>query len=186
MSINSETLIKIKQQLHSAQNVTGSVSSDLYNHLTEVFSRIVQYHQYDAYDKFEEISTLVKKTHMNFSDPRRDCDLNASKAGDDSAASERNAWIKQSKDLLNEVSFETTNFCRSTQLSRINSALLNLKLWFPIWTRRPKCSNGPAFHSVKNSTTSFLSPSRYVQVRMIIFRVEIGKLERSQQFALLR
>lgn len=75
----------------------------MYSHLTEVFSRIVQYHQYDAYDKFEEISTLVKRTHMNFSDPRHDRELNSQNNADDSAAQARNAWIEQSKNLLNEV-----------------------------------------------------------------------------------
>jgi hypothetical protein len=79
------------------------VASDLYSHLTEVFARIVQYHQYDAFDKFEEISTLVKRTHMNFSDPKRDGNLNMRAAGADRASQERNAWIQASRDLLNEV-----------------------------------------------------------------------------------
>ena len=103
MSISPETLQKIKTQLHASSNVQGAVQSDLYTHLTEVFSRIIQYHQYDAYEKFEEISTLVKRTHMNFSDPKRDSDLNAQSL---SAGAERTAhldWIKQSRDLLNEV-----------------------------------------------------------------------------------
>ncbi len=41
-----------------------------------MFSRILQYHQKDAYEKFEEISTLVKQTHLNFNDPKRDSALN--------------------------------------------------------------------------------------------------------------
>jgi hypothetical protein len=46
--------------------VGGSVPNDLYSHLTEVFNRIMKHHASDAYDKFEEISTLVKRTHLNF------------------------------------------------------------------------------------------------------------------------
>jgi hypothetical protein len=76
--------------------------------LTEVFSRIIQYHQYDAYVKFEEISTLVKKTHMNFSDPKRDSELNSQVKGDQAEASARQAWINSSRDLLNEVSASQT------------------------------------------------------------------------------
>ena len=44
----------------------GRVPQDLYSHLSEVFNRILLYHPFDAYDKFEEISTLVKKTHLKF------------------------------------------------------------------------------------------------------------------------
>lgn len=72
MSISNETVQKIKQQLQNAQQG----ESDLQNHLTQVLSRIVQYHQKDAYEKFEEISALVKRTHMSFSDPKRDSELN--------------------------------------------------------------------------------------------------------------
>lgn len=72
MSISSETLQQIKSQLHQASQHEGAVPADLYQHLTEVFSRIIQYHQKDAYEKFEEISTLVKRTHMQFKDPKTD------------------------------------------------------------------------------------------------------------------
>jgi hypothetical protein len=49
----------------------------LYSHLTEVFTRIEQYHQKDAFDKFEEVSALIKKTHLNFDDPKPDFKLNS-------------------------------------------------------------------------------------------------------------
>lgn len=68
-----------------------------------MFRRIEQYHQYDAYDKFEEISTLVKKTHMSFADPKHDGHLNQQVKTDDKEAAARNAWIHQSKNLINEV-----------------------------------------------------------------------------------
>ncbi len=102
MSLDSNTLWKIKQQLHSGSGQSG-VQADLYSHLTEVFSRIIQYHQYDAYDKFEEISTLVKKTHMSFADPKSDVELNQQSRNANAAAIARNEWIEQSRDLLNEV-----------------------------------------------------------------------------------
>ncbi len=77
MSISIETLDKIRDQLRQAQNVGGSVPQDLYSHLTEVFNRIMLYHKTDAFDKFEEISALVKKTHLSFKDPKRDFEVNA-------------------------------------------------------------------------------------------------------------
>ena len=47
----------------------GNVSQDFYSHLTEVFNRIMLHHREDAYGKFEEISALVKKTHLRLQDP---------------------------------------------------------------------------------------------------------------------
>lgn len=80
MSISSETLHQIKQQLHHADANKDYVPADLYKHLTEVFSRIIQYHQKDAYEKFEEISTIVKRTHMQFKDPKTDSALHSQQA----------------------------------------------------------------------------------------------------------
>ena len=64
MSVSLETLERIKQQLKEARDCGSAVKLDLYTHLTEVFNRIMQHHQYDAFDKFEEISHLVKQTHL--------------------------------------------------------------------------------------------------------------------------
>jgi len=48
----------------------GHIKLDLYTHLTEIFNRIIQHHKYDAYEKFEEISHLIKKTHLKIIDPK--------------------------------------------------------------------------------------------------------------------
>ena len=71
--------------------------------MSEVFARIVKNHPKDAYEKFEEISTLVKRTHLKFNDPKDANALNSQKSSDHSDAVK--AWIRRSKDLLNEVSF---------------------------------------------------------------------------------
>lgn len=60
MSVSLETLEKIKSQLQRARDLGTPIQSDLYTHLTEVFNRIMLHHPLDAYDKFEEISGLVK------------------------------------------------------------------------------------------------------------------------------
>ena len=104
MSITPETLDRIRDQLHAAKQVGGSVPNDLYSHLTEVFNRIMLHHSTDAYDKFEEISTLVKTTHLNFADPKYDFEVNTNAAARSAADDERNAWIVKSRNLFNEVS----------------------------------------------------------------------------------
>lgn len=50
----------------------GGVKLDLYNHLTQVFDRIMLHHKFDGFEKFEEISLLVKKTYLKIQDPKRD------------------------------------------------------------------------------------------------------------------
>ena len=89
MSISVETLDKIREQLREAKNVGGSVPQDLYSHLTEVFNRIMLHHQSDAFDKFEEISALVKRTHISFKDPKRDFEVNGHSAAQYHAEVER-------------------------------------------------------------------------------------------------
>jgi hypothetical protein len=54
----------------------SSINLDLYTHLTEVFNRIMMHHPYDAFDKFEEISHLVKLTHLKIKDPLFDYEIN--------------------------------------------------------------------------------------------------------------
>lgn len=53
-----------------------SVKADLYSHLTEVFSRIIQYHNDDAFEKFEEISNMVKATNLKVANPKHDYEIN--------------------------------------------------------------------------------------------------------------
>ena len=101
MSINEQTLERIRCQLREARDIGGNVPQDLYSHLTEVFNRILLHHSEDAYDKFEEISALVKQTDLKFKDPQSDAELNAACGA--RTVSERDAWVQRSKNLLNEV-----------------------------------------------------------------------------------
>lgn len=103
MSLSIETLDRIRDQLRQAQLIGASVPQDLYSHLTEVFNRIMLYHKEDAYDKFEEISALVKKTHLSFKDPKRDFEVNAHALAKTQAEQDRQRWIAKSKNLLNEI-----------------------------------------------------------------------------------
>jgi hypothetical protein len=72
---NLQTLESIRAQLKKEKDLSENVKSDLYTHLTEVFTRIMQSHPYDGFDKFEEISQLVKNTNMKVKDPKFDFEL---------------------------------------------------------------------------------------------------------------
>lgn len=53
-------LDQIKSDLRAEKDPSGTVKPDIYSHLNEVLNRIIQYHPYDALERFEDISTLVK------------------------------------------------------------------------------------------------------------------------------
>tara|TARA_B110000503_G_scaffold132668_1_gene208869 strand:- start:768 stop:1118 length:351 start_codon:yes stop_codon:yes gene_type:complete len=55
--------------LRCEKDLGAHVKSDVYSHISEVLSRIIKYHPYDALDKFEEISCLVKKINVKHNDP---------------------------------------------------------------------------------------------------------------------
>jgi len=69
MSVSLDILERIKSQLKEARDCGSAIQTDLYTHLTEVFNRIMMHHPYDAFDKFEEISHLIKMTHLKIKDP---------------------------------------------------------------------------------------------------------------------
>lgn len=60
MSVSYETLNKLQKELQQAKDMGMPIKTDLYGHLTEVFNRIMLHHPDTGYDKFEEISALVK------------------------------------------------------------------------------------------------------------------------------
>jgi radial spoke head protein 4A len=96
-----ETLNRIRSQLREARDIGGAVPQDLYTHLTEVFNRILMHSSEDAYDRFEEISALVKQTDLKYKDPMNDSKLKQSDAAQ--SVSQRDDWVRRSQNLLNEV-----------------------------------------------------------------------------------
>ena len=103
MSVNEATLERIRCQLREARDIGGNIPQDLYSHLTEVFNRILLHHSEDAYDKFEEISALVKQTNLKFKNPLNAKEVNAAKPTQ-CTTSAAEAWVCKSKNLMNEVS----------------------------------------------------------------------------------
>jgi hypothetical protein len=70
----AETQMILDQLKHKLRS--GEANQDLYTHLNEVFNRIMKYHPYDAFERFEEISTLVKQTNFKVTDPKHDYEVN--------------------------------------------------------------------------------------------------------------
>lgn len=94
----------VKAMLRHEKDLGQHVKSDLYSHLTEVFSKIIQNHKYDAIDKFEEISNLVKQTNIKFADPKFDYEIQAQAAGSKNKISNQEAllFIEKAKKLIQE------------------------------------------------------------------------------------
>jgi len=72
--------------------------------LNEVFNRIIQFHPYDALDRFEEISNLVKETNFKLPDPKHDFEVNGN-AANSARLTNREAivYIEKAKCLLKEA-----------------------------------------------------------------------------------
>lgn len=75
MSVNVATLEKLQSQLKQMMDLGMPIKADVYGHLTEVFNRIMLHHASDAYDKFEEISALVKQTNFKIAEANYDHQL---------------------------------------------------------------------------------------------------------------
>lgn len=67
--MSTDTFESVKTMLQRSKQV-GAVKTDLFAHVTEIINRIVGHHKYDAYQKFEEISMLIKKTQLKIKNPR--------------------------------------------------------------------------------------------------------------------
>lgn len=53
-------MLAIRKQLEETKNLGLPINQNLYEHLTEVASRVILDHEKDGFEKFEEISALVK------------------------------------------------------------------------------------------------------------------------------
>lgn len=72
MSMGNETLDEISKQLKKPKELGNPLKSNFYSHLIEVFNRIQLHNADDGYEKFEEISALVKKTNFEIIDPSKE------------------------------------------------------------------------------------------------------------------
>ena len=70
-------LDELKRQLRTVQTSGSLVRQDLYSHLSEIINRINQFHAKDGFERFEEISVMIKQTHFQVLDPKFDHQINA-------------------------------------------------------------------------------------------------------------
>lgn len=75
MSCQLETIENMKNKLKQNKNC-GTVKLDFYTHMKAIFNRVMLYHKHDPCDKLEEISELLKKTHLKIRDPLKDSEIN--------------------------------------------------------------------------------------------------------------
>lgn len=73
----SANLDFIKNELRTAQDQGTPIRQDLYQHLTEVFNRIMLHHPNDGFDRFETISKLVKWNNYQITNLKTDDEVNA-------------------------------------------------------------------------------------------------------------
>jgi len=102
MSVTLATLDGLKSQLQSVKDLGLPVSNDLYSHLTEVYNRISQHHgtSKDAFEKFEQISALVKQNTIRIREADPDSAVN--ERANVITNQEALDMVKQCEDLLNE------------------------------------------------------------------------------------
>ena len=99
--LNPATLAKLNEIqacLKVEKNVGVHVKADIYSHLMEVLTRILQYHPFDGFDRFEEISTLIKSTNQRLSNASKDSELNGS-----ITVKQALEWITKAKQLIDEL-----------------------------------------------------------------------------------
>lgn len=66
----------MKNQFQQAKDLGLPIKTNLYEHLTEVFNRLNLHYQVDGFDRFEEISGLVKKNNFKLGTTKSDKDVN--------------------------------------------------------------------------------------------------------------
>lgn len=92
----------LKTLLKNAKSTSGS---DLYQHLTEVFNKLILHYPSDAFDKFEEVSYLCKNKSLNLDEFLKIDDTR----NYDKLAQSLQDWIKKAPELVFEVRTSTTH-----------------------------------------------------------------------------
>ena len=94
-----DTFDDVKAILQKSKQV-GAIKTDLFSHITEIINRIIAHHKYDAYQKFEEISLLVKKTQLKIKNSKPIEEFRQLSSKD--ANSELDQYVDTLRNLLNE------------------------------------------------------------------------------------
>lgn len=84
------------------QHMSEASKKQLCMHMRELMSRVKHSTTGDAYDKFEEISMMVKRSKLNFVNPQTASAVNATNSNPEKKMARE--MIAKCRDLLNEVS----------------------------------------------------------------------------------
>lgn len=98
MSKEGDTFSGVKSLLQKSKQV-GAIKVDLFTHITEIVNRIISSHKYDAYQKFEEVSMLIKKTQLNIKNPKHIDQIQELNV--EEVQSELDRYIEEVRGLLN-------------------------------------------------------------------------------------
>lgn len=99
MSAEVDTFECIKNKMQAPKQV-GPVKVDLFTHITEIINKIIAHHKYDAYQKFEEISLLIKKTQLNVKNPKTPEQIR--QLDSEGVCKELDQYVSDVRTLLNE------------------------------------------------------------------------------------
>ena len=84
------------------QHMSEASKKQLCMHMQELMSRVKHSQAGDAYEKFEEISMMVKRSRLNYVDPQTASAVNAINSNQEKK--QVRDTIAKFRDLLNEVS----------------------------------------------------------------------------------
>jgi hypothetical protein len=99
MSTEVDTFESVKANLQNSKKV-GATKVDLFSHVTEIINRILAHHKYDAYQKFEEISLLIKKTQLDVPNPKNSEEIK--NIEESQVKKELDNYVKNLRNLLSE------------------------------------------------------------------------------------
>ena len=89
--------------MKTEKDLGNNIRADVYSHLSEVINRIMKFHPYDGFDRFEEISTLVKETNVRIENAKKDSVINGNNNTLSVTAKEALAYVEKAKTLLDEM-----------------------------------------------------------------------------------
>ena len=100
--LKANKLKDIQGKLKHETNLGDNVKSDMYAHLTEVISYIMQYHPIDGFEKFEEVSNNIKYNNYRFQNPKKDTVVNEENSNKNVSNKDALMFLQHAKKMIDE------------------------------------------------------------------------------------
>ena len=78
------------------------IKADMYSHISEVISFIMQYHPNDGFEKFEEVSNIIKYNNYRVVNPSKDAVVNKMNSAKIVTNKEALDFLDKAKKLIDE------------------------------------------------------------------------------------